>query len=182
MNQIQHYHQSIKRLLKKKNWSSLNRCLQFSLTIYDPTPPFLWSLYPRFSNLNTLDLTCYYSDLEWLLFQISRFPLKLTSLNFSNQGIFPVDGLRDFSQNITTLTSLTCYHLATLDSISDLFLIVDCFPLLEELDLSYPEEINYRGNLLDGVEAISLSLNFQTPQSYSLLSSLHQRPITFALD
>jgi len=112
---------------------------------------FVVSLYPRFSNLNTLDLTCYYGDLEWLLFQISRFPLNLTSFDFSNQGIFPVDGLRALSQNITTLTSLTCYHLATLHSINDLFLIVDCFPLLKELDLRDPEEINnyHRRSLLD---------------------------------
>jgi len=79
----------------------------------------------------------------------------------SNQGIFPVDGLRAFRQTITTLTSLTCFHLATLDNINDLFLIADCFPLLEELDLRDPEEINnyHRRSLLDGVEAISLSLS-----------------------
>ena len=137
--------------------SLYNNCLKFSLTIYDPTPPFLCDLFPRFSNLNSLDLTCYYGDLDSLLFQISRFPLNLTSLNFSDQDIFPADGLRAFSKKITTLTSLTCYHLEILNS-TDLLLIADCFPLLEELDLSYPMEINYRGNLLDGVEAISLSL------------------------
>ena len=60
LNQIQHYRQSIKRLLKIKNWSSLNRILKFSLTIYDPTPSFLCSIYARFSNMNTLNLTCYY--------------------------------------------------------------------------------------------------------------------------
>ncbi|XP_039690652.1 uncharacterized protein, partial [Medicago truncatula] len=143
--------------LVSKQFLSISNCLKFSLTIYDPTPPFLCDLFPRFSNLNSLDLRCYYGDLDSLLFQISRFPLNLTSLNFSDQDIFPADGLRAFSKNITTLTSLTCYHLETLNS-THLFLIADCFPLLEELDLSYPVKINYRSNLLDGLEAISLSL------------------------
>ena len=43
----------------------------------------------------------------------------------------------------------------------DPFLIADCFPLLKELDLRDPKEINnyHRRSLLDGVEAISLSLS-----------------------
>jgi F-box and leucine-rich repeat protein 2/20 len=55
------------------------------------------------------------------------------------------------------MTSLTCSHLATLHS-TDLFFIDDCFPLLEELNLSDPREFNYHNSLHDGVEAISLSL------------------------
>ncbi|RHN58445.1 putative leucine-rich repeat domain, L domain-containing protein [Medicago truncatula] len=46
-------------------------------------------------------------------------------------------GLKEFSQNITTLTSLTCSHISRPQSI-DMLIIADCFPFLEELDLSYP--------------------------------------------
>ncbi|GAU44988.1 hypothetical protein TSUD_184890 [Trifolium subterraneum] len=45
---------------------------------------------------------------------------------------------------------------------TDLFLIADCFPLLEELDLSNPKKLNLvdrNRNFLQGVEALSLSLS-----------------------
>jgi len=148
---------SLSLSLSSKQFLSITTNWKFSITLYDQTPPFLCSLISRFSNQNSLDLTWYYGDLDSLLFQISHFPLNLGSLNFSNQVTFPTDGLRAFSQNITTLTSLTCSHLATLHS-TNLFFIADCFSLLEELDLSDPREFNYHSSLHDGVEAISLSL------------------------
>ncbi|MCI06045.1 F-box/LRR-repeat protein, partial [Trifolium medium] len=45
---------------------------------------------------------------------------------------------------------------------TDLFLIADCFPLLEELDLSNPTKLNLvdrNRNFLQGVEALSLALS-----------------------
>ncbi|RHN50375.1 putative leucine-rich repeat domain, L domain-containing protein [Medicago truncatula] len=63
-----------------------------------------------------------------------RFPFKkLKSLVLSGESIFPADGLRVFSQNITTLTSLTC----SINFLykNDLLLIADCFPLLKELNI-----------------------------------------------
>jgi F-box/leucine-rich repeat protein 2/20 len=74
--------------------------------------------------------------------------------------VFFIDGLRDFSQNITTLTSLTCSYIKFIDG-SDLSLIVDCFPLLEELDLSLPIPTRMLDNyesLLYGVKALSSKL------------------------
>ncbi|KAK2420228.1 F-box/LRR-repeat protein [Trifolium repens] len=88
---------------------------------------------------------------------MSRFPLKqLTSLNISDLDAFPANGLRAFSQKITTLTSLTCSIIWTLNT-SDLFLIAECFPLLEELDLSYHHPRNC-SSYVDAVEALSLAL------------------------
>ncbi|KAK2420212.1 F-box/LRR-repeat protein [Trifolium repens] len=89
---------------------------------------------------------------------MSRFPLKqLTSLNMSDQRTFPANGLRAFSQKITTLTSLTCSYIDSINS-SDLFLIAECFPLLEQLDLRCHKSLNCSSSCVDGVEALSLAL------------------------
>jgi len=61
-------------------------------------------LFQRFTNLTSLDLTCYKGDLDMLLSQVSCFPLNLTSLNLSRQSYIPATGLQAFSLKITTLT------------------------------------------------------------------------------
>jgi hypothetical protein len=66
--------------------------------------------------------------------------------------------LRYFSQNITTLTSLKCSNMFSISS-TDLFLIADCFPLLQELDLSNPAKLIHKNNFSDGVETLSLTLS-----------------------
>ncbi|KAK2420208.1 F-box/LRR-repeat protein [Trifolium repens] len=67
-------------------------------------------------------------------------------------------GCELFSQKITTLTSLACSNLSSYDlNPSDLFLIAECFPLLEELDLSYNLYLNC-SSYVDGVEALSTAL------------------------
>jgi len=147
-----------------KRFLSITGRLRFSVTLVNPTLPFLRSLFKRFTHLNSLNLSRYLGhNLDDLLCQISRFPsLKITSLKLPNVGNhFPANGLRAFSQNITTLTSFTC------SGFVNLLLIAKCFPLLEELDvdltLKYPlhyfsmiETQTHRYN--NGVEAISLSL------------------------
>ncbi|KAK2420218.1 F-box/LRR-repeat protein [Trifolium repens] len=102
-------------------------------------------------------MTELFIDYDKLLCQISCFPFKPTSLNISKIPTFPEDGLGAFAQKITTLTSLTCSHIHSLYS-SDLFLIVEYFPLLEELDLSYPSGYTKYASYVDGVEALSLAL------------------------
>ncbi|RHN40574.1 putative leucine-rich repeat domain, L domain-containing protein [Medicago truncatula] len=95
-----------------------------------------------------------------LLCQISTLPLKnLTSLHFfCYYNLFPADGLRVFCKNITTLTSLTCSGLQCLNS-TYLFLIADCFPFLEELNIPSPIFLIDNESLLDGVEVLSLALS-----------------------
>jgi len=132
---IRHYLNSL--TLVSKQLLSLTNLIRFSLTIRNITRPFLCRLFRRFTNLNSLNLTRFHGDLDALLRKISRFPsLNITPLYLSNQPTVPAIGLRAFSQKITTLTSLTCSHITNFKS-SDLFLIAECFPLLEELDLSY---------------------------------------------
>jgi len=64
------------------------------------------------------------------------------------------NGLRDFSQNIKTLTSLTCSNIDSLHS-SHMFLISYRLPLLVELDLSYPTKFKSYESFLNGIEALS---------------------------
>ncbi|CAL5210470.1 unnamed protein product [Lathyrus oleraceus] len=118
-----------------KQFLSITNRLRLSLTVWNPTCRLFSRLFPRFINLISLDLSCYYGLINNVLVQISRFPLKITSLNLSNQPNIPARGLRAFSRNITTLTSLICSNIASF-STADLLLISHCFPSLQELDLS----------------------------------------------
>jgi hypothetical protein len=140
-----------------KQFFSITNRLRSSLTIRDPTTPFLSSLFHRFTNLTSIDLTHFHGDLDALLCQIPPFN-NLTSLNLSDKPTIPSIGLRSFSKKITTLTSLTCSNLLSFTG-NHLFLIADCFPLLQELNLCHARIIDYtNSNFLDGIEALSLSL------------------------
>jgi F-box/leucine-rich repeat protein 2/20 len=120
-----------------KQFLSITNHLRFSLTICDPTRPFLHYLFKRFTNLTSLNLTCFSGDLDALLSQISCFRLNLTSLNLSNQPTIPSNGLRAFSKKITTLTSLICSNIEYVYSIH-LFLISECFPFSNNLTSVIP--------------------------------------------
>jgi len=146
--------------LDSKQFLSITNPLLFSLTVDNRLRPLLPRLFHRFTNLTSLVLARNCRDIDQLLSEISCFPLNLTSLDISNQPTIPAIGLRAFSQNITTLTSLTCSHVKSINS-SDLFLIAECFPLLEELDLSYPSNYKFknRSNFLNGLETLSLALS-----------------------
>ncbi|KAK2420193.1 F-box/LRR-repeat protein [Trifolium repens] len=150
--------------LVSKQFLSITNRLRFSLSLAFTLPfdsyklTVLHSFFKRFTNLNSLNLTWCRIDLSNFLIKISCFPLnQLTSLNLSNQDTIPANGLRAFSQKITTLTSLTCSQIDFLDT-SDLFLIAECFPLLEELDLCWPLRCKNYGSYVDGVEALSIAL------------------------
>jgi len=141
-----------------KQFLSITNSLRLSLTIvWYPTRPFLSRFFQRYPNLTSLDLLFYYGDLNKLLCQISRFRLNLTSLNLSNKSTIPSNRLQSFSQKISTLTSLKCSNMHSIVN-TDLFLIANCFPLLEELDLSNPIRLNDNSNFEDGIEALSLTL------------------------
>jgi F-box/leucine-rich repeat protein 2/20 len=86
---------------------------------------------------------------------------QLTSLHLSNQPTIPAIGLRAFSKMITALTSLTCSYIDSINT-SDLFLIAECFPLLQELNFYYPnpEDSSHLdcSSYVDGIEALSRAL------------------------
>ena len=139
-----------------KQFLSITNGLRSSLTVYNQTRPFLPCLFFTFTNLTSLNLTCFGGDLDQLLCVISCFRLNhLTSLNLSNQPFIPTKGLQVFARKITTLTSLTCSNIASLRN-NDLVCISGCFPFLEELDLSNPKDII---DITDvGVKAMSTAL------------------------
>ncbi|AES86389.1 hypothetical protein MTR_4g006460 [Medicago truncatula] len=90
-----HNHRYLKSLsLVSKQFFSITNLLHLSLTICDQTHPFLPRLFQRFTNLNSLDLSCYSGYLNKLLCQISSFPLRLTSLVFSVQTTITTNGLQ----------------------------------------------------------------------------------------
>ncbi|KEH36045.1 putative leucine-rich repeat domain, L domain-containing protein [Medicago truncatula] len=137
----------LKRLsVVSKQFLSITNLLRFSLTIRAPKHfCFLRRLFHRFSNLNSLNLSIYYgNDINLLFIQISLFPLKLRSLHLSNTPTNLANGLRAFSQNVTTLTSLTFFNVNYIDR-NDFFLIADCFPDLQSLGFKYCHGICNKG-------------------------------------
>ncbi|XP_058728854.1 uncharacterized protein LOC131601124 isoform X1 [Vicia villosa] len=123
--------------LVSKHFLSITNRLRSSLTISDPTLPFLPNLFHRFPNLTSLHLTriTKQTHLHALLSQISTFPFNLNSLKISNQSTIPANGLQTLSKTFPSLKSLTCSNIDSIHD-SDLALISDSFPFLEELDLS----------------------------------------------
>jgi len=73
-----------------KHFLSITNHYKFSLTILYPTLLVLPRLLQRFTKLTSLNLSSYYGDLDALLTQISRYPLKLTLLISPTNSLFPL--------------------------------------------------------------------------------------------
>ncbi|MED6131387.1 hypothetical protein PIB30_009609 [Stylosanthes scabra] len=119
-------------LVSRRFHSFINR-IHTHLTVSEGLLPHLPALLRRFPNLTSIELTRYINaDIDAILSQIASFDLpSLHSLDISHQRTFPSDGLRQFSQKFPTLKSLYCSH-----THPDLVLIDECFPNLEEIDVS----------------------------------------------
>ncbi|MED6225376.1 hypothetical protein PIB30_093026 [Stylosanthes scabra] len=120
-------------LVSRQFHSFVNRT-RTHLTISDHVIPHLPALLRRFTALTSIKLTPEINaDIDALLSQIASFDLpSLHSLDISDQRTFPSHGLRQFSQKFPTLKSLYCSYTKP-----DLVLISECFPNLEEIDVSY---------------------------------------------
>ncbi|XP_045810941.1 F-box/LRR-repeat protein 2-like [Trifolium pratense] len=148
LNECDDYNRYLQPLsILSKQFLSVTDRFRLYLIISNETIPLLPRLLQRCTNLTSLNLTRFQGDLDRLLCQISCFPLNFTSLNLSNQHTIPAHGLREFSKKITTLTSLTCSNIVSLHN-NDLVLISDCFPFLEELDLSNHKNIHGKVNFM----------------------------------
>ncbi|KAK2421838.1 F-box/LRR-repeat protein [Trifolium repens] len=145
-----------------KQFLSITNLLRSSFTIKESSGPILAAIFDRFPNITSLSfspLLC--GDLDAILSEIScYFPaLNITSLNLINQLYIPVDGLRAFSEKIKSLTCLDCSHMNSI-RVTDMSLIAECFPLLEELYLHniaifHCSMLNDHG----GIETLSLALS-----------------------
>ncbi|CAJ2649700.1 unnamed protein product [Trifolium pratense] len=131
--------------LVSKQFLSITNRLRFSLTIkYCQTIQETLNLVRRFPNLTSLHLCGQGGDLDELLRQISTLSINLTSLKLYDLRTMPANGLLDFSQNIKTLTEVTCSKTEYLRT-THMFLIADCFPNLQLLDLNHCEDISQKG-------------------------------------
>ncbi|MED6208206.1 hypothetical protein PIB30_042940 [Stylosanthes scabra] len=128
-----HDHESLS--LVSRRFLSLSNRIPTHLTISYHLLPLLPALLRRFTNLTSIRLTRYFTgDINALLSQIASFDLpSLHSLDISHQYTFPSHGLRQFSLKFPTLKSLNCSHTKL-----GLVLIAECFPNLEEINVTYP--------------------------------------------
>jgi hypothetical protein len=86
-----------------------------------------------------------YCDIDKLLIQINLRLLVESHITPSLlPSIVPAKGLRAFSKNMTTLTSLTCSYVGPLRT-ADMFLIADCFPNLQFFNLKLCYNISDEG-------------------------------------
>ncbi|MED6119448.1 hypothetical protein PIB30_012088 [Stylosanthes scabra] len=132
---LTHHHDLESLSLVSRHFLSLTNRIRTHLTISDHLPPLLPALLRRFTNLTSIKLPPpnFTGDIDALLSQIASFGLPfLHSLDISHQRTFPSHGLRQFSKKFPTLKSLICSHTRP-----DLVLIAECFPNLEEIDLSH---------------------------------------------
>ncbi|KAJ9189941.1 hypothetical protein P3X46_001186 [Hevea brasiliensis] len=117
---------------------SITDQLRRTLTISSQVVPLLPRLLERFPNLKAIEIREFEGDLNSLLYLISKSGLDLETLGFSNQSHFPLVGLRELGLRMSNLRKLNCSKLGHFED-SDLFIIGTCFPLLEDLDISFPQ-------------------------------------------
>ncbi|KAI5392480.1 F-box protein At1g47056 [Lathyrus oleraceus] len=119
-----------------KQFLSITNRLRLSLTITYPAFRFLPNLFHRFPNLTSLDLTLlpHTINIDALLIQIAALPYDLRSLSCNNM---PVNGLLALSKTMKNLTYFSCSRMPFINK-NHLLFIAYCFPLLEELNLTYP--------------------------------------------
>ncbi|QHO32980.1 F-box protein At-B-like isoform X1 [Arachis hypogaea] len=120
-----------------KRFLTISSQLQDSLTIFDATTMLIPKLFLRFSRLKVLDLSYFNGNLEGLLCQVSQSTLDLDTLNLSNQRTLPIDLFRDIGSKMKNLRVLICSNIGSLWD-SHLMIMAYCFPLLQELDISFP--------------------------------------------
>ncbi|XP_028795319.1 F-box/LRR-repeat protein 3-like [Neltuma alba] len=141
-----------------KGFYSITRRLQSSLTLYHSTIPFLPRFFVRFPALKFIDLSNFTGDLNPVLALISKSRLAIDSLDISNQKSLPVDGLRKLGSKMRdNIRVLICSNIRDLQD-SDLVVIADSFPLLEELDISFPEFDNKFAVSDSGFTAMTMRL------------------------
>ncbi|XP_062089944.1 F-box/LRR-repeat protein 3 [Humulus lupulus] len=119
-----------------KLFFSITNQLITTLAVPHPTVVVLPRLLRRFTRLTTVDFSEFHGDVDDHLSQISESGLDLESLNISNRTTLPIQGLRVLGSKMKKLRCLNCSKIYSLQD-SDLGLIANAIPTLEELDISY---------------------------------------------
>lgn len=129
--------------LVSKQFLALTNRLRLSLSVIDSTLVIhgtIAKLIHRFSNLNSIDLSNFFGDLDPLLVDLANsvsYTSKIEKLDISNQKKVPIKGLKELGRKLKRLRVLTCSNVSVLCDY-DLYVIADLFPFLEEIDISYP--------------------------------------------
>ncbi|XP_021906354.1 F-box/LRR-repeat protein 20 [Carica papaya] len=117
---------------------AVSNSVRHTLSITPQTVPYLSVILHRFHNLKKIVIPQFHGDLDSILSQISRSRLDLQSLTLCNQRTFPALGFRELGSRMKNLRELNCSITSSLKD-SDLIVIGNSFPSLEEIDISYPE-------------------------------------------
>ncbi|XP_030476692.1 uncharacterized protein LOC115693774 [Syzygium oleosum] len=141
-----------------KQFLAIADALRASLSVPDHLAPHLPSLLSRLPSLRSIDLSPFRGDPSGVLLQIARSRLPLLErLDLSNHQYLRLDGLREMGSKFGALRVLVLSRVALLQD-SDLVSVAGCFPMLEELDVSYPE-LSPSARVTDrGVSALSRKL------------------------
>ncbi|KAK7255163.1 hypothetical protein RIF29_28567 [Crotalaria pallida] len=124
--------------LVAKAFLSLTNELRTSLNVFHNT---VLTLLPRFPNVSSLSFHGLpYSEMESALLKISESALNIKYLDVSNHSAIPRRGLTCLAEKVaSSLISLNCSKMGKLNG-WDIRIIAECFPLLEHLDISYPQD------------------------------------------
>ncbi|XP_030517496.2 F-box/LRR-repeat protein 3-like [Rhodamnia argentea] len=121
-----------------KRFLDISNAFRTSLSIPNRLTPCLGSLLSRrFTYIKSIDLSSFRGNPSSVLLQIAQFPLPLEHLDLSNQESLRFDGLREIGSKFGALRVLVLSKIGLLAD-DELVSIADYFPLLEELDISYP--------------------------------------------
>ncbi|KDP42012.1 hypothetical protein JCGZ_27030 [Jatropha curcas] len=137
-NSLDHHRYFESLSLVSIRFLSITDQLPRTFTISSQVIPFLPCLLSRFRNLKEIEIREFEGDLNSLLYQISKSGLDLETLSFSKQNLFPLMGVRELGLRMRNLRKLNCSKVVSLQD-SDLFVIGNSFPLLEDLDISFPQ-------------------------------------------
>ncbi|XP_024021913.1 F-box/LRR-repeat protein 2 [Morus notabilis] len=144
-NFVDHRHRFSSLSLVCKQFLSITNDLVTALAVLDPTLPLLPDLVRRFPKLRKIDLSGLRGDIDGILSQLAETDLALEEIDVSNRRSvsirrnLPIHGLRSVGRpKVSRLRRLNCSKIGSLRD-SDLNLIVESFPFLEDLDISFPE-------------------------------------------
>ncbi|KAH7861990.1 hypothetical protein Vadar_033461 [Vaccinium darrowii] len=125
--------------LSCKRFLSITNNLRTHFEITVPTLIPLSRLFKRFPRLNSLHFRTFRrgNDLDRVIIDVAtNSNLNLETLKFSGTQL-PLEGFKLLGSRMKNLKVLTCGNLATLRD-SDLVVIADSMPSLEDLDISFP--------------------------------------------
>lgn len=140
-NRLRHHSHLESPSLVCKRFLSLTNRLRHRLNVVDPTILLHGTvsiLIHRFQNLKFIDLSQLHGDLDPIVIEIARSSLSnLETLDISSKVFLPTLGLKELGLRKKNLKVLRCANLQILRD-SDLLVIGNSLPGLEELDISYP--------------------------------------------